>query len=360
MGLCQPWMRKSTQTWFVQFGKKQVSLGKDKKKAFAKYARLLHERGVQVESEHFSLHALIDSYVDWIGLNLAGSTCVRLRPRLASLKRHIPDLPAEKLTPFQVDRWARHSKAKSPTTIHNYIQAVITMMNWGVRYGCISRNPIARMPKPTPRIRQDFIPPERFEELFQHITNPRFRDFVAVMLETGARATEMFRFAAEHLQGNRFVLEIEDSKGKKRSRVVYLPPVSAEIAHRLAAEYPVGPVFRTTQSKPWGKESIRKHFRRLREKLGMDGLCPTVLRHSFAHSRLVAGQDSLTVSKLLGHANLRMLASRYGHLDGSKFLADEAARVNPAGDACRNAVRDEPIAIVPKQPKRKRRPPSVA
>jgi integrase len=360
MGLAQPWMRQSTQTWFVQFGKKQISLGKDKKKAFQTYAKLLHEQGVQVESEHFSLHALIDTYIDWVQVNRATTTWAVLKPRLLSLKTQVPDLPAEKLTPFTVDRWARKSNATSPTTVHNYIQAAIAMMNWGVKYGCISRNPIHGMPKPTPRMRQDFVPPERFAELLGCITNPRFRDFVVVMLESGARATEMFKFTAEHLRNGRFVLEIEDSKGKKRSRVVYLPPISREIAYRLAAEYPVGPIFRTTKGKPWGKESIRKHFRRLRDKLGMDGLCPTVLRHSFAHARLLAGQDSLTVSKLLGHVNMKMLSARYGHLEGSQFLADEASRINPAENACRAAVEGDTQPIADKRPKRKRLPQAVA
>src|SRR5690606_36255992 len=81
---------------------------------------------------------------------------------------------------------------------------------------------------------------------------------------------------------------------------------------------------------PWKKDAIKDRFKRLRVKLGMPGLCATVLRHSFAHHKLVSGTDSMIVSKLLGHSCGRMLATRYGHLeDASKLLRDAANSSNP-------------------------------
>ena len=70
------------------------------------------------------------------------------------------------------------------------------------------------------------------------------------MLSTGARATEMFTFEAQHLHGNRLILPIEKSKGRRRSRVVYLPDQALEIVRQYAERYPDGPLFRNADGEP--------------------------------------------------------------------------------------------------------------
>ena len=54
--------------------------------------------------------------------------------------------------------------------------------------------------------------------------------------------------------------------------------------------------------------------------MNMPKLCATTLRHSWAHHRLESGQDSLIVSKLMGHVDGRMLATRYGHIEEGQRL----------------------------------------
>ena len=57
-------------------------------------------------------------------------------------------------------------------------------------------------------------------------------------------------------------------------------------------------------------------------------LCATVLRHSFAHHRLVNGQDALTVAELLGHKGTDMLAKRYGKIGQNReYMSREANRI---------------------------------
>jgi integrase len=63
--------------------------------------------------------------------------------------------------------------------------------------------------------------------------------------------------------------------------------------------------------------------------MGMPGLTATTLRHSYAHHRLTIGQDALTVAKLMGHVDTRMLSTRYGHLDANADYMRNAA--NAAG-----------------------------
>ena len=221
-------------------------------------------------------------------------------------------------------------------------------MNWAMSMGYIDSNPIAEMPKPSRVVRQDFLPPDTWQKVLDLATDQEFRDFLTVMLLTGVRVQEMFKFEAKHLDGARFVLPISKSKGRKRSRVVYLPPEALEIVKRLVELNPDGKLFRNRQGKPWNRNSIRCRFRRMKRELNMPDLTATTLRHSYAHYRLTSGQDALTVAKLMGHVDTRMIATRYGHLESNSDYMQEAANqigfpgLPGAGPDIPSSVPDQP------------------
>ena len=119
------------------------------------------------------------------------------------------------------------------------------------------------------------------------------------MFSTGARPQEMRRMEARHYESAfvRLVLLREESKGKKRRRVVYLDGIACEIVERLIACHPRGPVFRNSRGQPWTADALSARFRRLRKKLSMPKLCAYTLRHSYAHWQLTMGTDSHIVGK---------------------------------------------------------------
>lgn len=337
----RPWLRKSTGTWHVWLDGKQRYLGKDKDRAFEKFRRLT-QAGVPGD---FTVRQVVQAYWKWAKQNHADSTLKRRKPILESFSKAMrPTLKAQDLRAMHVQDWIDNrakrraavrggkrgereesDKPLSPTTVGDYITLIKGVMNWAKGMGYIDRNPIENMPKPAARVRQEYLPPDTWPRVLELATDEPFRDYLTVMLASGARATEMFRFEAQHLHGNRFVLPIEESKGRKRSRVVYLPENALAIAQRLAKQYPEGPLFRNSDGNPWNKDSIRCRFRRLKRELKMPNLNPTTLRHSYAHHRLSSGQDALTVAKLLGHVDTRMLATRYGHLDANVDYMSQAA-----------------------------------
>jgi integrase len=101
------------------------------------------------------------------------------------------------------------------------------------------------------------------------------------------------------------------------------------IVQRLVKETPEGRLFLNRRGRPWNRNSIRCRFRRLKRELKMPGLTATTLRHSYAHWRLTLGQDSLTVSKLLGHVDTTMLARRYGHVEQNSEYMKASANFAP-------------------------------
>lgn len=317
----KPWLRRQNKTWYVWHNGRQVSLGKSKREAFAKFNRLMAGR----ETPPCTVRNLVNAYWVWLKRNRAKTTWERRKPILISFKRAMrANLQAADLKAHHVQEWV-DSNWTNPTTRGDRITLIKGIMNWAVRMGFIESNPIHAMEKPTATIRQEFVPPDLWQKVLDSATDQLFRDWLFVMLSTGMRVTEMLRLEAKHFDGSKFVLPIADSKGRRRSRVIYPTADTLPIILRLADEHPEGKLFRNRRGKPFTRNSIRCRFRYLKKKLGMPGLRATTLRHSFAHYRLTSGQDSLTVAKLLGHVDTTMLARRYGHIEANNGFMEAAA-----------------------------------
>ena len=320
-----PWLRSQNQTWYVQVGKRRYNLGKNKRAAFREYHRLMGSGAALFDT---TVREVLDDYWKWLVSNRSPETYQPRKAILVSFGESIPSrLRVRQLQPLHVQRWIDDNySTNGPTRRNNLITTIKTVFNWAVKMGYCSANPIAAMEKPTRTVRQEFIPFDQWGKLLDAAKDD-LRDFLTVILDSGARVQEMFKYEAAHFDGARLILAIEDSKGRKESRVVNLPPVSLAIVKRLADQYPTGRLFRTLKNEPWDRNKLRCRFRPLKRIMGMPKLCATTLRHSFAHYRLTSKQDALTVAKLLGHKSTDMLAKRYGHLEGSDFLANEASRI---------------------------------
>lgn len=330
MKMPKPWKRKSNGVWYVEINGKQVPLSTDKKEAFKEYNRIIRERGWTESTDDCKLHDLIDEHWNWYRKNNAPTTVAGRRYLSQGLRDFCPaGMMASEVRPRHIHKFIDSTGAESPSTINTQIAFFKHLFSWGRKHGYLSADPIADMEKPTPRIREEFIPPGKFREIMTAPNIPEFQDFIHFMLDTGIRPQEVTRLTAEMYRpdDNRFEFLIENSKGKKRKRVIYLTPASKKIADKLTEKWPKGPIFRNSRGTPYNKDNIGGSFRRLRKRLGMKKLCATMLRHSFAHYRLTSGQDAVTVAKLMGHVDTRMLMQRYGHLEQGTFLAEQAAAV---------------------------------
>jgi integrase len=262
------------------------------------------------------------------GSSLCKSAAARHLKRFGA---HIkPQLTAADVKPLHVQRWIdKQYRGKSPTYRNIAITAVKAAFNWAVEQGYLGHNPVARMKKPRCACREFFVPAVDWLRVLNAARGQQFKELITVMFATGARPQEMRMIAARHYEPDltRIVLLREESKGKKRRRVIYLDEVSRDIVERLVRTFSRGPLFRNSRGRPWTSDALSARFRRLRAKLGMPQLCAYTLRHSYAHWQLTAGTDSHIVSKLLGHSDGRMLETRYGHIDRDvAFMMDTAQK----------------------------------
>lgn len=324
----KPWFRKRTKSWYVQIDGRQINLGTRKRDAWNRYHEIM-ANGVALATTE-TIGALLDKYLDWCEHDLAAATFKKNQFHLRRFGAHInAQLTATEVKPLHAQRWIDKQYRGRSTTYKNIaITAVKAALNWAVEQGYVDHNPFARMKKPRCTSREFFVPAVDWQRVLNTARGQEFKELVTVMFASGTRPQEIRRIEARHYESElvRLVLLREESKGRKRRRVIYLDDISREIVERLAACHPSGPLFRNSRGQPWTADALSARFRRLRIKLGMPKLCAYTLRHSYAHWQLTAGTDSHVVSKLLGHSDGRMLKTRYGHIESDVAFMSHTAR----------------------------------
>jgi integrase len=320
------WQRAQTGSWYVTLNGKQIALGSDEEQARKKYHALLADNQPAADE---SVYKLLNRHLAWCKRHRKPETFKRQRIHLRRFARFIGKTrKASELKPFHVQRCLDRKYVDCSTTyLNDAITAIKGALNWAVEQGYIESNPIDKMKKPRRAVRQEFVKAVDWQRVLDAASDEPLRDYLTVAFSSGARPQETRKIEARHFDrdGRRIIFPMDESKGEKRARIIYLDDVVFEIVDRLCKQWPEGPILRNRYGNPWKKNAIKCRFQRLRVKLAMPGLCATVLRHSFAHQKLTSGTDSLVVSKLMGHVDGRMLATRYGHLEEATDLLRQAA-----------------------------------
>lgn len=259
--------------------------------------------------------------------SLAQSTRDRRKPILDSFAKWC-DTTADRLKPLHVLEWLQAAyPSAGPTYQNTLITAVKGCFEWAEGMGLIESNPIRKLKKPRPKVRQEFLPHVKWQALLEAATDQQFRDFLVFMLATGCRPQEITKIEGRHFTGDRIEFPPEESKGRQETRVILLPGESREIVERLAAKWTSVSIFRNRRDRPWKRFAVRDRFNRLKVVLDEPKLCATVLRHSYCHHRLASGQPDHVVAILMGHRSTQMVQLRYGHLaKATEFLKKEAER----------------------------------
>ncbi len=312
----KPWLRKG-RGWFVTLNGKQHFLSRHKKEAFAKFYELMSRSPPLGPASSSSLVVLFDRFLDWISKHRAKATYVSYRDVLQSFVNVLPEgLAAAELKPFHLQQWLDDNSSWSSTTGHSYVTTIQRALNWSVKMGHISVNPIAHFEKPPKEPRDETVTEAEYLTLLQHIEDAAFADLLTLHWESGCRPQESLRVEAAFVdtKNARWVFPVRKSKGKKRPRIVYLSDRALDITSRQMHAFPEGPIFRNTHGRPWTKDAVGCRFSRLEKHVGRR-YCLYLFRHAFANRMLEAGLDSLSVALLLGHANPAMLSTTYQALN---------------------------------------------
>jgi integrase len=268
---------------------------------------------------------------------------VHLVPQLGKLR-------LDKLTPERVDRLlaAKAADGKAKSTVNRIRSVLADALNFAQGRGLVARNVAALsvMPKLDPPAARRSMTPDEARALMAAAKGERLEGLVVVGLVVGLRPGELtgLLWSDLELDGTPPTLTVSGAlkrepsrEGKgyelnrgavKRStagrRTVALPPVAVDAlrahrarqaAERLAAGElweDQGLVFSSEIGTPLDPSNVRRTFRRVAARAGLDARFPYLLRHTAVSLLIDAGAGIEEVADLLGD-DPRTLYRHYRH-----------------------------------------------
>lgn len=336
----KPWYWTAQDVWVVQIGGKRHRLAKGKKgrgEAFARFHQIMAEAGKPVPEG--SAVPLVGELVVLrlrdlrvrrdTGAVGSGAKDDVVR-RLAGFADMHGDLRADQIKPHHVDEWLATKPGWGKTSRHDGAGAVKSVFKWAAKKGLIDRNPLAEMEKPRRVKRREVIPtPVEIRALLAAPKIPELQDLLVFIFGTGCRPKEARTLEAKHLDranGLAVLAQHKTADKTDRPRVLYLTGEAEAVAYRLADARPTGPIFLNSQGSPWTHNAVGLALRRLRKREGLpDSVVAYALRHAYATDALAHEVPAAFVAEMMGHADLRMMAT-YSHVNERTDALKEAAR----------------------------------
>lgn len=147
---------------------------------------------------------------------------------------------------------------------------------------------------------------------------------IRLLVLTGARLSEILKLRWEHVDLERGVLRLPDSK--TGAKIVPLGAPAMSVLADLPGQ--TNSAFVCPGERPDSHfVGIQRPWRRIRAAAGLPDLRIHDLRHAFASVAAMAGDSLLLIGKVLGHRQTRT-TERYAHLhdDPVRAVADRTAR----------------------------------
>ena len=236
-----------------------------------------------------------------------------------------------------ISQWFDRYSRTAPAGANRALDVLSQVLNFAVECGNLAANP-ARAIRRNPQSRKTrFLTREEIGRLHRALDAHRGRksgaqqaDIIRLLLLTGCRKSELTALRWSEIQDDRLVL----TDSKTGPRAVFL---SAEARAVLARQPCVGPYVFPSPADPSSCRSTELSlWRKVRRSAGIADVRLHDLRHSFASHAVMAGVPLPVVSRLLGHAQMRMTL-RYAHVSDRETEA-AAERIGSAISAALSGV----------------------
>jgi integrase len=312
----KPWYRESRQEWYVTIKGVKHRLGPDKIEADRAFHLLMAgEEPVAPEpSNRDWLYAseVADEFQQHIQREDSEKTLNWYCQYLDPFKEKFLTQRADKLTVDAVREWVS-KKWKTAPSRRAALRCIKSAFKKAVDE-CKLMSPIAAMKLPEEVSRDHVVSQDDYDTLLGEITDDTLSDLIKFVWFTGARPQEAYIVETSQvdLKEERIVIPAKKSKGKKRARVIYLPPEALAIVKARMGD---GTIFKTKQGQAYDKDIARQRFRTLEsnKKIAFR-YCLYHFRHAFAYRLLTSGVEAMSVATLMGHTSTKMLEKVYGHL----------------------------------------------
>ena len=292
------------------------------------------------EPSDMTLSVCVDYWLDaTIKLKVRKSTLDRYRTHCEWIKGELGRVPVAQVSPFQVSTLYRtlSEKGLSEWDLHRVGERLRQILNHAVQFSLIPTNPAMKVPLPRPP-RIDIRPMDREQvrEFLSAAERDRLYPLYLLALDSGMRQGEIFGLVWEKIdvdRGEVFVvntltelrghLEITEVKTKNSRRRIKLTPSTVSVLQERRKEKgSLGHVKGTGQLVFPDSEGgflrksnvIRRSFKPLLKRVGLEGFRFHDLRHTMATLLLLAGVNPKIVSERLGHSSIRITLDTYSHV----------------------------------------------
>lgn len=215
------------------------------------------------------------------------------------------------------DDVARYSKARrnagaSLATLARELTTLKAILHYGIKVGELAHTVEIKLPDP-----RQFLAPARYltRKEYRAVTeraDSDLADLIRVAVLTGLRRGELFHLAWPQVDLEARTVTVVGTKSGW-PRTVPLNEECAEVLDRMPRAIDDPHVFAWWRRMKTGARGIRKRFKTVLKRAGVEGLRFHDLRHTFASWAVMGGVDLRTVAKWLGHRSLD-LVMRYSHL----------------------------------------------
>ncbi len=331
--------------WYTWRGKQCIYVA-DRDKSYGEAWELYCANYSAPPANSITVQVVINRYLTWAEHNLKASTHKWHQHFLSGFAHTISSgLTVAAMKRWQIQEWLDQETTWNGTTKNRAVASLNACLNWAHGLEYISANPAHGFKAPSRSTgRRLWLDGEKFQILLGHVTDNCFKEYLTFAFETGARPQETRILEARHWDGEKFILNLDESKGEEAQRVIYCNNRMRRLVTGLVRLAPVGPIFTNEDGKPWKPSAVRSRFIRtpkkkgqpasgLALKMGMKGLCAYTMRHSFCTNALIAGLDVVAVAALMGHKDATMVMRVYQHL-----AKDHAYLLKAANRATDDAV----------------------
>ena len=332
------WERGNSGWFYATIAGKKVRLSQDRKEAERLFHDLHAKKGEPDPSPAtgVSFRRLADEYlINTRELKNAESFAIQTRI-LKAFCAHAKAIRATDLKGYTLTAWFAHenavrTKAKrknwNTSTKAMGIKTIKAVLNWGVKQGYLTANPLKGYSAGTVARRDCIVTPEEMARI-RTIVTPDFWEFLTVCWQTGARPySEVGKLEAKHVDfaaGTATLLEHKTSRKTGRPRVLFFTPETLAILQSRAERYPTGLLFRTRRNSHWQAINCWKWFEKIERVLGIKAF-PYALRHTRITRSILNGVPVEVVAELSGN-NPQTIHKHYSHVGKDQAAMRAAAQ----------------------------------
>jgi len=241
---------------------------------------------------------------------------------LGQLIEFFGDRKLAQITPEDIDAYKvkKLNEGYKGSSINRHLACLKHLYNLAIRWNrYFGVNPVTKVDffqESEPEIKVMSLEEEK---LLLENSDPVMRDFITIGLNTGMRKMEILSLKWEYIDLDKGIITLPqtNTKAKKKRPIPINSILRSLILHRKLLTGASQFVFPSDKSKNGHLTWIGKSFSRSVNRAKIEGITIHSLRDTFATRLFEAGENIVTVSKILGHSDVNLTIKRYINADNA-------------------------------------------